>query len=180
MARTANRGITQAHGSLPVLHAMANLSLLGHNLQHKSLSKEARCFPSSIRCISSSHRSSAMLASPRDASEDDTSYYHKSADHELDHLYDVIVAFVETLEGMDGDVEYSQGVMTIRLGNKGTFVLNKQAPNRQIWVSSPISGPSRFDMTPSGRWHYKRDMRELREMLEKELAELTGREIDLT
>jgi frataxin len=30
------------------------------------------------------------------------------------------------------------GVLTIRLGDKGTFVINKQAPNRQIWLSSPV------------------------------------------
>lgn len=31
-----------------------------------------------------------------------------------------------------------QGVLTIKLGKRGTFVLNKQAPNRQIWLSSPV------------------------------------------
>ena len=28
---------------------------------------------------------------------------------------------------------------------KGTWVINKQPPNRQVWLSSPISGPRRFD-----------------------------------
>lgn len=27
----------------------------------------------------------------------------------------------------------------------GTYVLNKQPPNKQIWLSSPISGPKRYD-----------------------------------
>lgn len=27
----------------------------------------------------------------------------------------------------------------------GIYVLNKQPPNRQIWLSSPISGPKRYD-----------------------------------
>lgn len=31
-----------------------------------------------------------------------------------------------------------QGVLTLKLGAKGTFVVNKQAPNRQIWLSSPV------------------------------------------
>jgi frataxin len=30
------------------------------------------------------------------------------------------------------------GVLTIRLGDKGTYVINKQTPNRQLWFSSPI------------------------------------------
>jgi hypothetical protein len=32
-----------------------------------------------------------------------------------------------------------QGVLTVALGGeKGTFVVNKQTPNRQIWLSSPV------------------------------------------
>lgn len=30
------------------------------------------------------------------------------------------------------------GVLTVKLGQKGTFVINKQTPNRQIWLSSPV------------------------------------------
>jgi frataxin len=26
----------------------------------------------------------------------------------------------------------------------GTWVINKQAPSRQIWLSSPVSGPTHF------------------------------------
>lgn len=61
------------------------------------------------------------------------------------------------------------GVMTIRVPEKGTYVLNKQPPNKQIWLSSPISGPKRYDWcivgdgqhdkegTAQGRWVYARD-----------------------
>jgi hypothetical protein len=32
-----------------------------------------------------------------------------------------------------------QGVLTVHLGaDRGTFVINKQTPNRQIWLSSPV------------------------------------------
>ena len=31
-----------------------------------------------------------------------------------------------------------QGVLTVKLGKLGTFVMNKQTPNRQIWLSSPV------------------------------------------
>jgi hypothetical protein len=30
------------------------------------------------------------------------------------------------------------GVLTVKLGKHGTYVINKQTPNRQIWLSSPI------------------------------------------
>lgn len=41
-----------------------------------------------------------------------------------------------------------QGVLTLRLGDLGTYVINKQTPNRQIWMSSPLSGPVRYDWGP--------------------------------
>lgn len=36
------------------------------------------------------------------------------------------------------------GVLTITMP-QGTYVINKQPPNRQLWLSSPISGPFRYD-----------------------------------
>ena len=34
---------------------------------------------------------------------------------------------------------FQQGVLTIRLGaDRGTFVVNKQTPNRQVWLASPV------------------------------------------
>jgi len=37
----------------------------------------------------------------------------------------------------DLDIELADGVLTIK-SDKGTFVINKQIPNRQIWLSSPF------------------------------------------
>lgn len=31
-----------------------------------------------------------------------------------------------------------QGVLTVKLGKHGTYVINKQTPNRQMWMSSPV------------------------------------------
>jgi frataxin len=45
----------------------------------------------------------------------------------------------------DADISYSQGVLNINLGALGVWVINKQTPNRQIWWSSPISGPRRYE-----------------------------------
>jgi frataxin len=69
--------------------------------------------------------------------------YHKLADEALDYLYG---KFEETGESLSGtlpgyDVEYSMGVLklSIPIPDYGTLVLNKQPPNKQIWLSSPIS-----------------------------------------
>ena len=89
------------------------------------------------------------------------------------------------------------GVLTLRLGEgKGTYVINKQAPNRQLWLSSPVSGPVRYDLVVSSpsapsspgssrssssssssrdRWVYRRDGHELRDRLREELAGLFGK-----
>ncbi|XP_038703289.1 frataxin, mitochondrial-like isoform X3 [Tripterygium wilfordii] len=41
---------------------------------------------------------------------------------------------------IDGfDIDYGSDVLTVKLGALGTYVLNKQTPNRQIWLSSPVS-----------------------------------------
>ena len=67
----------------------------------------------------------------------------------------------------------------MRLGAKGTFVVNKQGPNRQVWLSSPVSGPWRYDLRKGGEWVYKRDGHELASRLEEEMKALTGRDVGL-
>lgn len=76
--------------------------------------------------------------------------------------------------------------MTLIFPPIGTYVINKQPPNKQIWLSSPISGPKRYDWVVSGeaqnqkegggqgKWVYLRDGSTLNEMLEKEVG------VDLT
>lgn len=72
------------------------------------------------------------------------------------------------------------GVMTVKLGSLGTYVINKQTPNRQIWMSSPLSGPVRYDWRPrevggaAGDWVYARDGHDLVARLEIELSKLVG------
>jgi len=79
------------------------------------------------------------------------------------------------------DVSHAQGVLTIDLGaGKGTFVINKQTPNRQIWWSSPLSGPRRYEWDGGARaWVSPRDGSELFAALREEVAALTGVELAL-
>jgi frataxin len=79
-------------------------------------------------------------------------------------------------------------VLEVNVDAKGIFVLNKQPPNKQIWLSSPISGPKRFDWVVtgesmhqkegagSGDWIYLRDGSSLTELLRKELGVNFGAE----
>jgi frataxin len=147
---------------------------------------------------------------PREAEDNDvatvptdipTSEFHERADRFLEEL-------VERLEEQqdrtpDVEVEYSvrssshsaplsslsksnntqAGVLKVDLISKGlSYVLNKQPPNKQIWLSSPITGPKRFDWVAmqesmnhkegsgTGDWVYLRDGTSLTDIIRKELA----------
>ncbi|KAL8717405.1 MAG: hypothetical protein Q9181_008334 [Wetmoreana brouardii] len=79
----------------------------------------------------------------------DIDQYHRLADHFIDNLVAILEEMQEKRD--DVDCEYSSGVLTLTFPPTGTYVLNKQPPNKQIWLSSPISGPKRYDyvLTPS-------------------------------
>uniref|UniRef100_A0A6G5AEF9 Putative frataxin n=1 Tax=Rhipicephalus microplus TaxID=6941 RepID=A0A6G5AEF9_RHIMP len=60
-----------------------------------------------------------------------------------DTLESLAERFDEIIEDLsdvpEADFALSDGVLTIHLGRKyGTYVINKQTPNRQIWLSSPV------------------------------------------
>lgn len=75
----------------------------------------------------------------------------------------------------DFDVDLSQGVLTISLGSSGTYVINTQTPNRQLWLSSPVSGPWRYAWHPTRHdWVSTRDGHSLAALLNSELSELFG------
>lgn len=69
-----------------------------------------------------------------------------------------------------GDTCFLQdGVLTVKFGEPyGTYVINRQTPNKQIWLSSPKSGPKRYDFI-NGQWIYKHDGKSLHELLNNEI-----------
>ncbi|KAI9298870.1 Frataxin, partial [Neoconidiobolus thromboides FSU 785] len=106
--------------------------------------------------------------------------YYKVSEQSLSNLLDQLEELIQE-EGDDTfDLEYSSGVLTLKLGNLGTYVINKQPPNKQIWLSSPISGPKRYDFdTKSNLWFYSRDGESLDSILSKELSQLLGVKVEL-
>lgn len=76
-------------------------------------------------------------------------------------------------------------MLTVSLGDKhGTYVINKQTPNKQIWLSSPVSGPKRFDFiyaadgSKTGYWFYKHTGETIHEILDREISDVMGKETD--
>ncbi|QLQ77986.1 hypothetical protein HG537_0A02330 [Torulaspora globosa] len=94
--------------------------------------------------------------------------YQKEADRCLETLLDDLETLSDEYPERIPDVELTQGVMTLQVANVGTYVINKQPPNKQIWLSSPISGPNRFDLY-KGDWVSLRDGSRLLSILSSEL-----------
>ncbi|KAL4569795.1 hypothetical protein LXL04_025438 [Taraxacum kok-saghyz] len=107
--------------------------------------------------------------------------FHKLADTTINDLLEKIEEYGDSVD-IDGfDIDYGNQVLTVKFGDLGTYVLNKQTPNRQIWMSSPVSGPSRFDWDQNGEgWIYRRTKAKLLETLENEIQQLCGDPIRLS
>ncbi|CAD8082096.1 unnamed protein product [Paramecium primaurelia] len=56
---------------------------------------------------------------------------------------------IENFENVETSL--SDGVLNIHLQNEKSFFINRQTPNKQLWYSSPISGPQRFNYL-NGQW----------------------------
>nr|XP_020455009.1 frataxin, mitochondrial [Monopterus albus] len=118
---------------------------------------------------------------PVQISELSEAAYEKLANETLDALANYFEDLTdEPFTGADYDVVLSSGVLTVKVGgNHGTYVINKQTPNRQIWLSSPTSGPKRYDWTGE-RWVYIRDGISLHQLLSKEFSIIFSKTMDLS
>ena len=105
------------------------------------------------------------------------SRFHIIADKTIDGLADAIDADL----GDDLDVDVEGGILTIALPGGGQYIINKNAPMRQIWLSSPKSGASHFDWDESADgWRSTRGEKvSLTELLADELEQATGTRVAL-
>jgi frataxin len=109
------------------------------------------------------------------------SEYHKAADITLEDVQDAVEMALEQQGVPEFEVTYASGVLTMVMPPHGTWVLNKQSPNRQIWWSSPISGPRRYEYE-DGEWVFTRDASHsmtLTQALQLELQEIYQVDLDL-
>lgn len=93
------------------------------------------------------------------------------ANRTLSHLHDMLENWADYNGSEEYDISLELGVLTLALGEGGgTFVLNKQAPTRQIWLSSPQSGPSHYSFCQDTQcWIDERSGKELLQFLQGEL-----------
>lgn len=110
-------------------------------------------------------------------------------EHELESLLECLVVLLESsrLESSNLDVNLADGVLSVASPTKGTWILNKHTPTRQIWLSSPVSGPRKFNFHSAARsaestgegWLGERDQtEELKTMIIDEWSAAFGVTID--
>jgi len=67
------------------------------------------------------------------------------------------------------DVDLQGGILTLTLPGRAQYLINKHAPNRELWLSSPVSGGWHFAWD-DGAWVSTREPRAvLGELLADEL-----------
>lgn len=95
---------------------------------------------------------------------------------------EVLESLFEQIEDQLGDwleVDLEGGILKIELPDGGTYIINKHAPNREIWLSSPRSGAWHFAAGEGGAWRSTRGAEHLLALLSDELAAASGRAVRL-
>lgn len=109
---------------------------------------------------------------PEDVAKLSIDDYHTHAEATFEQVLEELDAFFEEQRIMEAEVDEEAGVMEINC-SEGTYVINKQPPTKQIWLSSPISGPKRFDYH-AGQWVCLRDGVKLADLLQTEMSQMYG------
>lgn len=105
----------------------------------------------------------------------DETVFHSLADRTLARLQ----AVLETAIGDDAEVDLRGGILTVELDDGRQYVINKHAPTRQIWLSSPMSGAGHFAYdAATDAWRSTRGAAALADLLAAELAAATGRDVE--
>lgn len=101
-----------------------------------------------------------------------TTKFEEIAAETLESLHEYFEDLLENCIHLpDSDIMLSSGVLTVDFGQKkGTYVINKQTPNSQLWLSSPVSGPKRYNYNADvDAWIYRHDDHSLHQLLQLEI-----------
>ncbi len=110
----------------------------------------------------------------------DASQFESRADATLARLEQAL----EASAGDGLDIELVGGILTLELEAGGIYQINKHSPNREIWLSSPVSGAWHFawhedEGKAGGVWRSTRDAERLEDLLGRELSAALGEVIAL-
>jgi len=106
----------------------------------------------------------------------DATEFEGLAEKTLENLFDAI----DDAIGDSADVDFENGILSIELEDGRQYVINKHAPNMQIWLSSPISGAAHYKYDVDTKaWVSTRSDDELLKILSAELGSLSGTTVSL-
>jgi frataxin len=109
-------------------------------------------------------------------------------DRYLEETHKIFEHIFEKIDTLDLDlldnIDLTEGVLNIKFKSNQSYVLNIQRPNLQIWLSSPISGPQRFEYDQDKDiWFNIRNSKNLLNILNEEFNKIikdnNGKEISL-
>ncbi|XP_076239260.1 frataxin [Calliopsis andreniformis] len=166
VANVVNRHLTQQ------INACCKRNVIGYLMLHSS-----KCFDKNNDLKPINHMFKAHFSSSGGypANQELTAVqFEKVSDETLESLTEYFDELIEQSPHLtEADVSYGDGVLTVKFGDSyGTYVINRQTPNKQIWLSSPKSGPKRYDFV-DGRWIYKHDGKTMHELLNNEIPAIT-------
>ena len=105
----------------------------------------------------------------------DESRFATLADRTLERLAEA----VDEQLGDEVDADLLGGILTLSLPGGGQYVINKHAPNREVWLSSPVSGAAHFAWDGEAWRSTRAPHASLLPLLEGELAARFGRKLTL-
>ncbi|KAJ4307262.1 hypothetical protein N0V88_000644 [Collariella sp. IMI 366227] len=183
LVRVAYRGLQTTCAARNALPTIAAVSVLSHPAPRVP-ARRLISSSASLQGITPDNKGAKDVETPsitKTPTSMTDSEYHAVADDYLETLLTRLEEMQDARE--DVDVEFSAGVLTLSLGpHIGTYVINKQPPNKQIWLSSPKTGPKRYDYvtlgegqhekqdTATGDWVYLRDGSTLNDLLVEEIG----------
>ena len=90
---------------------------------------------------------------------------------------DAVLATIESaIDAYDGDAdidsELTAGILTLTLDDRSKIIINRQTPNREIWVAAK-SGGYHFRLQPAG-WQDTRSSKMLDALLTEVIAQQCG------
>ena len=106
----------------------------------------------------------------------DAASFENLAEETLENLFEGIDEAI----GEDADVDFDNGILNIELADGRQYVINKHAPNMQIWMSSPFSGATHYaydEATES--WESTRGGDALLDVLNAEIGKIAGDVVNL-
>nr|ABW91182.1 mitochondrial frataxin [Nosema bombycis] len=72
-----------------------------------------------------------------------------------------------------GDFSEDSGTLSINLKGIGEYLFNKQPSTHQLWGSSPLTGPCRFDLVED-KWIHTRKKIDLEKYINEEINKINS------